>query len=123
MQVQAADSFSTILPDSVDSDSIVVTTDLPESIEAPVEKGTVLGTATLSYAGEVLTTVDLVAAETVERSQLLYTMEQAKSVLTSQWFLITVGIIGTLLLIYIFLLIMYRRKKKKLCRVRNMRRM
>lgn len=123
VQVQAADSFSTILPDSVDSDSIVVTTDLPDSIEAPVEKGTVLGTATLSYAGEVLTTVDLVAAETVERSQLLYTMEQAKSVLTSQWFLITVGIIGTLLLIYIFLLILYRRKKKKLRRVRNMRRM
>ncbi len=107
----------------MDSDSIVVTTDLPDSIEAPVEKGTVLGTATLSYAGEVLTTVDLVAAETVERSQLLYTMEQAKSVLTSQWFLITAGIIGTLLLIYIFLLILYRRKKKKLRRVRNMRRM
>ncbi len=123
VQVEAADSFSTILPDSVDADSIVVKTDLPKTIEAPVEKGTVLGTATLSYAGEELTTVKLVAAETVERSELLYTIEQAKSVLTSQWFLITAGVIGMLLLIYIFLLILYRRKKKKLRRVRNMRRM
>ena len=123
VQVLASQSFSTILPDSVDASSIVVKTELPETIEAPVKKGTVLGTATLSYAGEELTTVDLVAAETVERSELLYTMDQAKAVLTSQWFLITAAVIGTLFLIYLFLLILYRRKKKKLRRVKGMRRM
>ena len=67
--------------------------------------------------------MDLVAAETVERSELLYTMDQAKAVLTSQWFLITAAVIGTLFLIYLFLLILYRRKKKKLRRVKGMRRM
>lgn len=123
VQVLASESFSTILPDSVDASSIVVKTELPETIEAPVKKGTVLGTATLSYAGEELTTVDLVAAETVERSELLYTMDQAKAVLTSQWFLITAAVIGALFLIYLFLLILYRRKKKKLRRVKGMRRM
>lgn len=123
VQVLASESFSTILPDSVDASSIVVKTELPETIEAPVKKGTVLGTATLSYAGEELTTVDLVAAETVERSELLYTTDQAKAVLTSQWFLITAAVIGTLFLIYLFLLILYRRKKKKLRRVKGMRRM
>ena len=123
VQVLASQSFSTILPDSVDASSIVVKTELPETIEAPVKKGTVLGTATLSYAGEELTTVDLVAAETVERSELLYTMDQAKAVLTSQWFLITAAVIGKLFLIYLFLLILYRRKKKKLRRVKGMRRM
>ena len=121
------DSFREVLPhlpaDCVISDIASVKTELPETIEAPVKKGTVLGTATLSYAGEELTTVDLVAAETVERSELLYTMDQAKAVLTSQWFLITAAVIGTLFLIYLFLLILYRRKKKKLRRVKGMRRM
>ena len=50
-------------------------------------------------------------------------MDQAKAVLTSQWFLITAAVIGTLFLIYLFLLILYRRKKKKLRRVKGMRRM
>lgn len=39
VQVLASQSFSTILPDSVDASSIVVKTELPETIEAPVKKG------------------------------------------------------------------------------------
>ena len=42
------------------------------SIQAPVQAGQVLGRLTLSYQGEVLGEVDLVAVEDVERSELLY---------------------------------------------------
>ena len=44
---------------------------LPEKVEAPIKKGDVIGTATYTYANQELTTVNLVASESVERSELL----------------------------------------------------
>ena len=123
LQVVASEDFNTILPASVKSSSIVVTTDLPESVEAPVQKGQKIGTATLSYAGQELTTIDLVAAESVERSNVLHTLSQVESVVTSTWFIVIVGVIIFLLLVYIILAMIYNRKKKKLRKVKKFRRM
>ena len=63
-----------------DSSSIILTKHVPEEIEAPVKKGQKIGTATLSYAGQNLATVDLVAAESVERSELLHSADTVKAV-------------------------------------------
>ena len=121
--VEAAKDFNTILPASVKSSSIVVTTDLPDSIDAPVEKGQKIGTAVLSYAGQELTTIDLVASESVERSNMLHTMAQVQDVVTSIWFIAIVGIIALLLILYIIIAVIYNRKKKKLKKVKKFRRM
>lgn len=121
--VEAAKDFNTILPASVKSSSIVVTTDLPDSIDAPVEKGQKIGTAVLSYAGQELTTIDLVASESVERSNMLHTMAQVQDVVTSIWFIAIVGIIALLLILYIIIAVVYNRKKKKLKKVKKFRRM
>lgn len=43
------------------------TLDLPERIDAPVEKGQVLGTVTFAQNGEVLACADVCAAESVEK--------------------------------------------------------
>ena len=98
-----AKNYSTIMPDSVDVSSIILTKNVPEEIEAPVKKGQKIGTATLSYAGQDLATVDLVAAESVERSELLHSADTVKSIFTSTWFLVIAGIILFLLLIYVVL--------------------
>ena len=123
LQVVASEDFNTILPASVKSSSIVVTTNLPDSVEAPIQKGQKIGTATLSYAGQELTTIDLVAAESVERSNVLHTLSQVQSVVTSTWFIAIVGVIIFLLLVYIILALIYNRKKKKLRKVKKFRRM
>lgn len=47
-----------------------------ESVEAPVEAGQVLGTMVLMYEGEEYGTLDLVAVDDVERSELLYKKTQ-----------------------------------------------
>ncbi len=39
LQLVAGENVSVILPDSVDSSSIIVETDKPESVKAPIEKG------------------------------------------------------------------------------------
>ena len=95
----------------------------PASVGMKVQKGQKVGTATLSYAGQELTTVDLVAAESVERSNLLHTLSQIRNVVTSRWFLVIVGVILLLLVIYIILALIYNRKKNKLKKVKKFRRM
>jgi len=119
----AEKSYSTILPNDVDASSVIITPHLPKSVTAPVKKGYVIGTATISYAGQELTTVNLVAAESVERSELLHTVDAAKLIFTSTWFLVIVALIIILLIIYIILAIMYNRKKKNLRRVKKYRKM
>ena len=48
--------------------------DRPESVNAPITKGEILGKATLSYANHELATINLVASEDVQRSDLLLSL-------------------------------------------------
>ncbi len=117
----AGESASVMLPNSVDASSILVTVNKPESVQAPVRKGEQVGTAVLSYAGEEIATVPLVAAESVSRSDLLASWEQGKSLLSSPWFLVIIAVIVTLVIVYFILVAMYRRKQRMLRRVRKFR--
>lgn len=119
----AGKEYKAILPANVSPSSIIVKKNLPKTVDAPVKKGHVIGTATLSYANQELTTIDLVASESVERSQLLHTADLAKKILTAPWFLIIVGTILFLLIVYILLALVYNRKKKHLRKVKKYRRM
>ena len=121
LQLVAGENVSVMLPTSVDTSSIIIETDVPESVQAPVERGQEVGTATMSYAGEVIATVPLVAAESVSRSEMMSFISQGTSVLTSPWFLIIMGVILALIIVYIILILLYRRKQKQLRRVRKYR--
>lgn len=123
LRLQAETSFSAILPKDVSATSVIITKDIPDSVDAPVKKGQIIGTATLSYANETLATINLVAAESVERSELLHTTDVVKTVLTSRWFLFTASAIVFLLVLYIILAIIYNRKRKKLRKVKRYRKM
>lgn len=123
LRIQAEKSYSAILPKDVSVSSVIVTKNLPKSIDAPVKKGQVVGTATLSYANEKLATINLVSAESVERSELLHTTDAVKKVLSSKWFLAVAAVVIFLIVVYIILAILYNRKRKKLRKVKKYRRM
>jgi len=112
-----------MLPTNVSANSVIITKNIPDVVTAPVKKGQVIGTATLSYANQKLTTVNLVAAESVERSELLHSANTVKSIFTSVWFIVIVAIIVLLVIIYIILALIYNRKKKNLRRVKKYRKM
>lgn len=114
-------NISVMLPNSVDSSSIIVTVDKPESIQAPVRKGEVIGTATISYADGVIGTVEVVAAESVARSDLVAGWEQGRALLTSPWFIAIMAVIGALVVVYLILVVFYRRKQRQLRRVKKFR--
>ena len=118
-----AESFTTILPDDISSSSIIATPDVPDYVEAPVKKGDVIGTVTYSYADQELATVNLVAGESVERSELLKSASTVKEIVTSPWFLLIAGIVVLLLIVYLVLALIYNRKKKKLRKVRKYKNM
>lgn len=80
------DDFSTILPSGVTSSSVIKNLSLNESVDAPVRKGDVLGTAELSYDGEVIGTINLVASESVKRSNLLYVLSLINKLFSSTVF-------------------------------------
>lgn len=119
----AKEDYKAILPNDVDVSSVIPILHVPKSVDAPIKKGKKIGTATLSYAKQELTTIDIVAAESVERSELLHTADVAKTIFTSTWFIIIASLIIVLIIIYIILAIIYNRKKKSMRRVKKYRRM
>ena len=115
-------SFSSILPKDVESSSIDIVTDIPESVTAPVHEGDVIGTATISYANQELTTINLIASETVELSKIMYFMDYAKKILRSRGLIIAVCVVIFLLIIYILLTISYNKKKSRNKKMRDKKR-
>lgn len=112
IQLTPAEGYSAIMPDDVSLDSIDKIYSIPESIDAPVRQGEKVGTVTLSYANEKLATIDLLAGETVDRSELLTMMDGLKSIVTSTWFIAIVAGIIVLAMIYIVVAAIYNRRKK-----------
>ena len=119
----AQKNCTAILPKDVSVSSVIVTKNIPKYISAPVKKGDVVGTATYSYANQKLATINLVASESAERSELLHTTDIIKSIFTSVGFIVIFSIIVLLIIAYIVLAIIYNRKKKNLRKVKKYRKM
>ena len=113
LQVVAGENIRAVLPGTVEASSVIPILDLPDTVDAPVKKGDVLGTATLTYADQTVGTVKLVAAESVERSEMMKTLEQGRAILSSTWFQIVLLAIIALVVIYIVLMVIYRRRRRR----------
>lgn len=125
LQLLPKESVQALLPKDVEIASITITPndDVVESVTAPVKQGTILGTATLSYANQVLGTVDLVAAEDVNRSELLYILNGAKKIVTSKWFLFAAGLLAVLFIVYLILSTIYTKRNKRRRKVKKYRKL
>ena len=106
-------SYATMLTKDIKDSDIKITAQCQEEIDAPVTKGTILGTATVSYKGEQLTKVNLIAAESVEKSDFLYFKAVALNILTSKMFIIIVSVIVGLFVLYVVLVNVFAVKRKK----------
>ena len=105
-------SYSTILPADADKNSIEIIPDVPEEIDAPVTEGQVIGKAQIQYNGQSLATINLVASETLERSELVYGATIIKNVITSPWFIGVAVLVLVLFVIYLVLVSVIGKNKK-----------
>ena len=74
----------------IDSSALQMVADLPERIDAPVQKGQVLGTLDIRMSNQSIATVNLVASETLHKSAWLTFLRGLKNFFTSAGFWLTV---------------------------------
>ncbi|MCM1055667.1 MAG: D-alanyl-D-alanine carboxypeptidase [Bacteroides sp.] len=132
IQLAAESDFTTIVPSDLaeNSDDGPVQrkrTILYDNVIAPVKKGEILGKLDIVYQGEVIKTIDLVAAKSIERSQVAYLMDRARSLTETSWFspllvLLLICILTDIVLMAIRRrkLIQEARKNERMRRRRNM---
>jgi D-alanyl-D-alanine carboxypeptidase len=119
MLVVVEKAYIEILPKDIDVSNIARKVNLPESIDAPVQKGDVLGTLSLSLAGEKLGEVNLIAGEDIKRSTLLSILDGIGKVLTSPWFLAAVMLIILVIAAYVFYAINVNKRRRGKVRGRS----
>ena len=111
--LSAAESITALIPKIYAEEPPALTFDLPQSVDAPLEKGTVLGTVTVSCGGKVYGTVELKTEAAVEMDYFeLYSSKLMKFFSNP----ILWAILGGLLVIvtgYIFLAYRLNNPKKK----------
>lgn len=112
LRLTTSESFEYLVPSNYEASNADKIFHLPESINAPIEKGTIIGTMDITLSGEVIGTINLLAGESVERSMPLYVLAIIKMGIGSVWF--KIGAIS-IVLFFIFLFIsaiIIRRKNK-----------
>ena len=107
-------SFSALVPNDIDPESVQKVVELPEEgVMAPVNQGDVIGTVKLILAGEQVGEVNLIAAETVPRSELLFLLHQLGSFFTSAPFWICIGVLVFSVIGYILYTVFRNRSEEK----------
>lgn len=109
------EDISRLMLKSIDSSSLQMIPQLVDSIDAPVKKGQVLGTLTVRMADETIATVNLVAAESLEKSAWLSFCRNVINFLTSPgfWLTILALLVGFVAWIFIMRQINISRRRKR----------
>lgn len=123
LKLAPATSYSTILPSDIKNSSIDKVYKLPESVNAPVKAGDKIGTVTLKYANNELATVNLVAAETIDQSDLLVALDGIGRVVSNPWFIVCASLVVLLIIAYIIIITIYSRRRRSRRKVKTYRRM
>ena len=112
--VQPVGEIAATMPSTYDPKLAKLDFDLPtEPIEAPIEAGQKLGTVTFSYEGTVYGTLDMIAMDSVERSEFLYAIQRLQYYWSQGWVKAAVfgGVALILLLILYFAVIRPRQHR------------
>jgi len=94
-------NFVTLMPTDTKDTDIEIVPQFEEPLQAPVNKGDVVGTALIKYRGDDYATINLVATESVQRSDLKFFLGTFGNLVLSPWFIIIAVVFVCLLLVYI----------------------
>lgn len=99
--VQPAQSITATLPSSLDPSAFDREITLPDTLQAPIQKGEVLGSIHISYQGVDYGTVELVATSGLELSQRLYTLDRIRFWFSKLWVRLALLVLALLILFLI----------------------
>jgi len=108
------ESFVSVLPKDADDSTIsIVPHPTKETVDAPIKKGQVLGTADIIYAEQIIGTVNLISNENIEKSAMLAVLRAIKQFFTSSYMKVFYALIAVVILIFIIMVIKLNSKKSK----------
>lgn len=119
VQLVPQTDFTAIVPKEADDSTIVTEWDIPESVDAPLDTDTVVGTASIYYADpetgekQLITKVNLVSSEKIDRSGILFILNVIGTLFQSYWFIMIIAIIVLILLIYFIISKIHKSRMKK----------
>lgn len=113
LRVMSADNFTALIPDAIEASSVKFILELPEYVEAPIEKGTLIGQVRLELAQEELGVVGLIAAESAEASRSLILLETLIGITRTFWFKFCVVFLLGLIVAYIVLMVVRNRNRRR----------
>ncbi len=106
-----AEDLTALVPKIYGEIKPTLTVDLPEQIEAPVEKGTVLGKVTVSLGGKEYGTVDLVTQGAVELDYFELYSSKLMKFFKNPWLWAILG--GVLFVVVGYMILAYQANKPK----------
>ncbi len=109
--VHPSGALTITLPDDVDITSFERVVDCPETVEAPVEAGQVLGKVTMTYNGQEYGSLDLVANSAVERSELLYRLDQIQKFFSQLWVRVVLIVLAVVIVILILRALIFGKRR------------
>lgn len=114
VQLVAEKDVNTIVPAGLDKSAVIIrAVDKPECVQAPIEKGQKVCKAEIIYADQVVATVQLVAANSVELSTFLKVLNAVKAFFSLTVVRIVLGAAVLFGLVYLALFLRSAHQKKK----------
>lgn len=110
---QPVGSIEATMPTDYDPAQAEVVMNLPESLEAPIQKNQVVGSVSLVYNGVTYGTLDMVATDDVARSNFQYTMKVISDTWALWWVKVLVIAAVVLILLGVFYLLFIRPSKRR----------
>lgn len=107
------EDFTCLVPTDYDEEKLEIKHDLPSTINAPVEKGEKLGSATLIYDGKELGKTDIIAADSVRRSIILFVWDFLTRMLGTTVAKIVLILIAAFIVFYLFYVVRYNRNRRR----------
>ena len=121
LKLRPASDLMTLLPIESDETTINKEFHLPEAVTAPIEAGDVVGSVTLSLAGEEIGTVDLIASQSLERNTALYVIAKIGEFFSSLYFKVLLVLILITVAVYVGYILWVTHKNKKMGKVNRRR--
>ena len=116
LMLYASESVSTILQTNTGEDPVIIyETEIPESVDAPIASGQVIGTAKVFSDGMYIGDIDLIALEDIEKSYFIYYMDVINRILTSRTAIVVYGVFLVLASVYCYyMLVVVKRKENEM---------
>ncbi len=104
--------YEVLMPKDYDESKVELVTSTQTELTAPVKKGDAIGTVTIKYDGKEYETLNLVAADDVDRSIIAYAINAVGRFIKSPMAFIVLGVLLIVIAAYIIYVIRYNRRRK-----------